>query len=78
MIKRIRDFDRDGFNKYPSYNYNDIIDVVRLIKNNEYPDNKFSDDECNLYSALKSILERGEASDYIPYSCKGVSINNHT
>ena len=69
-MKRIRDFEKDKFESYHSYNYNDIIDIVRLIKLGKYPDGSFGDDECNLYSAIKSILEYGEESIYVPYSCK--------
>ena len=40
-----------------TFSISEIEDVLELIKNKQYPDGRFSDNECCLYSVIKNVLD---------------------
>lgn len=39
-----------------TFTMNEVLDVLELIATKQWPDIKFGDDECNLWSEAKKVL----------------------
>lgn len=39
-----------------TFTYKEIMDVIRLIRDKEWPDWRFGDDQCNLWSDIRRML----------------------
>ena len=51
--KRIRPYNEDS----RTFTFEQVMDVVALLRNNAYPNAEFGDDECSLWEAIKRELE---------------------